>query len=82
MKLVSKNAGSKKECLDYLYEIVNQVGGDSLVLEDQGVVIPEGTDLDYKVKYTEEPGETKLTIKVKWANDIPIPEGEEAAEED
>lgn len=81
MKVSSKNVGSKKECLDYLYDVVNQVGGDSLVLEEQSVVIPEDKDLDYKVKYAEEPGETKLTIKVKWVNDIPVPEGEVVEEE-
>lgn len=80
MKLSSNNVGSKKECLNYLHEIINHVGGDSLVIEEQDVVIPADQDLEYKVKYAEEPGETKLTIKIKWLNDIPIPEGEEAEE--
>jgi len=75
MKLANENFGSKKECLDFLYDVINQIGGDSLVLDNQDVAIPEDKDLEYKVKYTEEPGETKLTIKVKWVNDIPVPEG-------
>lgn len=69
-----KAAGSKKDCLAYLKQVVDSVHKGELVIEDNNIEIPEGYELVYAVKYAEDPGETKLSIKVKWPNDIPIPE--------
>lgn len=80
MKLTNKNVGMKKECIAYLYEVVNQIAGDTLTIEEQKIAVPGDVDLLYKVKYSEEPGETKLTIKLEWPNDIPVPEMEEVEE--
>ena len=80
MKWGEKLIGSKEECLQYLNQIVNQLNGGVLVLEDKEVSIPNGAQLDYKVKYSEDPGETKFSFKVVWPNDIPVEE--EAAEEE
>lgn len=74
MSYANKFSGSKKECLGFLKEVVNQIHSGNLVIEGNSITIPEDMDLDYKVKFAEDPGETKLTIKVKWPNDIPIPD--------
>lgn len=79
MKWGEKIIGSKEECLQYLYQVVNQLAGEKLTLEAKDVVIPGDVQLEYKVRYSEEPGESKLSFKVVWANDIP--EEEEVAEE-
>lgn len=79
MKWGEKNVGSKDECLQYLYQVVNQLAGGKLVLDERNVIIPDEMLLEYKVKYSEDPGETKFSLKVAWANDIPL---EEIPEED
>ncbi len=77
MKLFSKNFGQKKDCIANLYEIINQIAGNSLVIEEQKVVIPDDAELAYKIKYSEEPGESKFSIKIEWPNEIPVPEAVE-----
>ncbi len=79
MKWGEKIVGSKDECLQYLYQVINQLAGGILVLDGMNVAIPDEMLLEYKVKYAEDPGETKFSLKVAWANDIPP---EEIPEED
>lgn len=83
MKWGEKLFGSKEECLQYLYQVVNQLAGGVLELDGKEVVLPEELHLEYKVKYAEDPGESKFSLKIAWANDIPMEElvGDEWQEE-
>lgn len=74
MKWGEKLFGSKDECLQYLYQIVNQLAGGVLVLDGKDVTLPDDLHLEYKVKYAEDPGETKFSLKIAWPNDIPLEE--------
>ncbi|MCL4440419.1 MAG: hypothetical protein M1609_07485 [Firmicutes bacterium] len=74
MKWVSNSIASKKDCVALLYEVINLIAGDSFIIEDKKVIFPNVEDLICKIKYSEEPGETKFSIKINWANDIPVTE--------
>lgn len=82
MKWGEKLVGSKEECLQYLYQMVNQLAGGTLVLEGKDVVVPADAQMEYKVKYSEDPGESKFSLKVVWTNDIVAEEAEEDEADD
>ena len=81
MKWYINSVCSKKECIEQLYEVINLIAGNALAIDKKNVILPDDLDLLSKIKYTEEPGESKLTIKLQWHNDIPY-NGEKDVPED
>lgn len=65
-----KVVGTKAEFVQYLYQAVNQLTGVGLAFEGRNVAIPEGVQLTYKVKFSEDAGESKFSLKVVWPNDL------------
>lgn len=74
MKWGEKLFGSREECLQYVYQVVNKLAGGVLELDGKEVALPEDLHLEYKVKYAEDPGESKFSLKIAWPNDIPMEE--------
>lgn len=70
MNLGEKVIGTKAEFVQYLYQVVNQLTGVGLTLEGKHVTIPDGAQLNYRVKYSEDSGESKFSLKVVWPNDL------------
>lgn len=62
--------GTKKYVISYVYQVVQQLSTDRLVLKGKSIIVPNNADLAYKIKYAEEPGESKFAIKVEWFNEI------------
>ncbi|MHB9096006.1 MAG: amphi-Trp domain-containing protein [Eubacteriales bacterium] len=74
MKWGEKLFGTKQDCLEYLQQVMDQLTNGVLVLDDKDVMLPEDMHLEYKVRYSEDPGESKFSFKIAWPNDIPIEE--------
>lgn len=76
MKWRDKNKCAKNESITNMREVIEQLAKGDLVIGDQKVILPDDMELDFKAKYSEEPGKTKFVIKVEWPNDIPVTEEE------
>lgn len=70
LKWQENYTGTKKYVISYVYQVVQQLSTDRLVLKGKSIVVPNNTDLAYKIKYAEEPGESKFGIKIEWFNEI------------
>lgn len=61
-----KYVGSKAEFLKFMQDVMMRMASRSLTVEDGVVEIPEGVELEYKIKFDQDEGENKLAIKVCW----------------
>lgn len=62
--------GSRAEFGDFIKAAIPDLFAGRLVVEGSPVALPEGTDLDYKVKYDDDAEGGSVTIKVSWDKEL------------
>ncbi len=70
MKYQDGIVGSRSEAEDFLKNVMAGVFKGRHRVEGQPVVIPDGRELDCKVKYSIEEDGASVTFKVSWDNDV------------
>lgn len=59
---------TKSQCVEHLKALIKDLKNDKLVVDQKTVIIPSGGDIVYKLKYAEETGSSKLSVKAKWSH--------------
>ena len=79
MKYKEKFIGSKEECFEQLKDVFRKLISGKLEVEGIAVKIPDDKELEYKIKYEDDPEvEGSVAIKIDWS----YIEEEEEEEED
>ncbi|MCT4599103.1 MAG: transcription initiation factor IIE [Vallitalea sp.] len=83
MKSKESYIGSKRECIDFFKSMLPKLFRGDLVLEGQEVFIPNGEELDYRVKYEkgDEYNYGSIKMKISWGEE-PEDENEEEENDD
>lgn len=83
MKCKESYIGSKRECIDFFKSMIPKLFRGDLVIEGQEVFIPNGEELDYRVKYEndEEYKYGSIKMKISWGEE-PEDEFEEEKDDD
>lgn len=66
MDISEKYAGSKQDFVKFVMEVAGGLRSGGLNIESQEVVIPDGVEVEYKIKFDEDEEECKLALKVSW----------------
>ncbi|PAB56355.1 transcription initiation factor IIE [Anaeromicrobium sediminis] len=67
MKYKEKYMGSKAECLEQLKEVFRNLINGRLEVEGEVVRIPDDKEIEYKIKYEDDPEmEGSVAIKIGW----------------
>jgi hypothetical protein len=74
MKYQDSYLGSRSEFGDFIKKAVPDLFAGRLVVEGKPVTLPDGADLDYKVKYDDDEQGASVTIKVAWDKDAVVDE--------
>lgn len=69
MKYQESFIGSKSDFAAFIKKAVPELFSGKLTVEGQQVAIPQGSDLDYKVKYDADEQGGSVSIKVSWSEE-------------
>lgn len=78
MKYKEGSFGAKSDVSAFLKKSLADLFAGRLMVEEQQVGLPEGTDLEYEVKYKDDEDGGSVVFKISWSNEVP----EEAEEEE
>ncbi|PAB56361.1 transcription initiation factor IIE [Anaeromicrobium sediminis] len=83
MRCREKFSGSKAECFEQLKGVFKNLINGRLVIEGETVKIPSDKEIEYKVKYEDDPEtEGAVSIKIGWSYVEEIEDEEEDEEEE
>lgn len=83
MKYKEKFIGSKEECFEQLKGVFTSLINGKLEVEGETVMIPDDKELEYKIKYEDDPEmEGGVAIKVAWSYVEEVEEDEEEEDEE